>query len=262
MVMYMEAGKAYYIDIAFWDVYEVGYIYYDVEYIAPTYEHFRSCSPGPFTSPDEEFSYIIAGGIKAVLKSDGYYYEDLGKDASGNQRYGSLIYADFTGVSIFSNPITSVNLYDENGNVELDENGNPVKVKGMIEMGGFDFSKTENDLYIIGVINKNGGDIEAADLELKSIWGDEYEANASNYQLSDIFAGKYHGKGEDCTEEIKGYLNKMQNSPEERKGCVPVDKRLAEILQMLMDKYTFENVDQSWLKVCFYYDYLGPDANR
>jgi hypothetical protein len=54
----------------------------------------------------------------------------------------------------------------------------------------------------------------------------------------------------------------MQNSPEERKGCVPVDKRLAEILQMLMDKYTFENVDQSWLKVCFYYDYLGPDANR
>ena len=29
-------------------------------------------------------------------------------------------------------------------------------------------------------------------------------------------------------------------------------------LQQLMEKYTFENVDQSWLKLCYYYDYLGP----
>ncbi len=262
MLLYMEAGTPYYIDIAYWDVYEVGYIYYDVEYIAPTYEHFRACSPGPFTSPDDDFSYIIAGGIKAVLKSDGYYYEDLGKDADGNQRYGSLIYADFTGVTLFSNPITTVNAYDENGNVKLDENGNPVKVKGMIEMGGFDFSKTENDLYILGILDKNGGDVEATELELKSIWGEDYDANWAEYQVADIFAGKYHGQGGDCTEEIKGYLNKIQTSPAEKNGCVPVDKRLAEILQLLMDKYTFENVDQSWLKLCFYYDYLGPDANR
>ena len=32
----------------------------------------------------------------------------------------------------------------------------------------------------------------------------------------------------------------------------------AELLQLLLDKYTFENVKNSWLKVCFYYDYLGP----
>jgi hypothetical protein len=75
----------------------------------------------------------------------------------------------------------------------------------------------------------------------------------------DIFAGKYHGDGPDCTEEIKSYLSKMENSPEERKGCVPVDERLAEMLGLLMDKYTFEGVDQSWLKLCFYYDYLGPE---
>ena len=36
--------------------------------------------------------------------------------------------------------------------------------------------------------------------------------------------------------------------------------QLAELLQMLMEKYTFENVDQSWLKLCYYYDYLGPEA--
>jgi hypothetical protein len=24
-----------------------------------------------------------------------------------------------------------------------------------------------------------------------------------------------------------------------------------------MDKYTFQNVDNSWLKLCYYYQYLG-----
>ena len=38
-----------------------------------------------------------------------------------------------------------------------------------------------------------------------------------------------------------------------------VTERLAEILQLLMDKYTFENVDHSWTKLCYYYDYLGSN---
>ena len=51
---------------------------------------------------------------------------------------------------------------------------------------------------------------------------------------------------------------KIDKSGTERDGCVPVDARLAELLQLLLDKYTFENVTNSWLKVCYYYDYLGP----
>ncbi|MBQ5837194.1 MAG: hypothetical protein IIW39_00840 [Clostridia bacterium] len=37
-----------------------------------------------------------------------------------------------------------------------------------------------------------------------------------------------------------------------------LDIPLAELLGKLMDKYTFEGVEYSWLKVCYYYDYLGP----
>jgi hypothetical protein len=59
---------------------------------------------------------------------------------------------------------------------------------------------------------------------------------------------------------MKGYLSKIATAPAERQGCVAVDARLAEILQLLMDKYTFENVDHSWVKLCYYYDYLGPEA--
>ena len=58
------------------------------------------------------------------------------------------------------------------------------------------------------------------------------------------------------TEEVKSYMTKIEKAPAERKGCVAVDARLAEILQQLMDKFTFKGVEQSWLKVCYYYDSL------
>ena len=40
-------------------------------------------------------------------------------------------------------------------------------------------------------------------------------------------------------------------------GCVVVTEELAELLQMLMDKFTFEGVEQSWRKLCYYFDYMG-----
>ncbi len=260
MVYYMEAGKPYFIDIAFWDPYEVGYIYYDVEYVASTRDHFRLCSPGYFTydtnATGDAMYHVIAGGIKAVLGDDGIYYEDL-----GNGKKGSKIYADFTGLtSVFSSPIATVDAYNEDGSVKKDENGNPVKVKGMIDLGGFDFSKNENDLYVLGIMAKNNNDLEATKAALKEEWGDSYDTYAEEYQLDDVFAGKYHGKGEDLTEEIKTYLDDIITGPEELKGCVVVTERLAELLHLLMDKYTFEDVDQSWLKMCYYYDYLGPEG--
>ena len=261
MVFYMEAGKPYYIDIAFWDPYEVGYIFYDIEYLSSTRQHFRLASPGYFTydtdATGEAMYHTIAGGIDVILGEDGYYYED-----QGNGKLGSKLYADFTGItSLFSNPIASVQAYDENGDKMYDENGDPVMVKGMIEMGGFDFSKTEDDLYVLGVLEAQGGDADKAIEYLKGYWGADYDSYAEIYQVDDVLAGKYHGTGEDLTEEISTYLDKMITSGgEEIRGCVAVDKRLAEILQLLMDKYTFENVDHSWTKICYYYDYLGPEG--
>ena len=271
MVFYMEAGKSYFIDIAFWDVYEVGYIYYDIEYLGASLDHFRLASPGYFTydsdSTGDAMYHLIAGGIDVVLGDDGYYYEDL-----GNGKKGSKLYADFTGVtSLFSNPISAVYSYDENGNVVYDNNGNPVMVKGMIDMGGFDFSKSENDLFILGIMGKYNNDVEASKAYLKDYWGTDYEYYAAEYQLDDVFAGKYHGymldangdhiPGVDMTAEISAYIAKMyKGNAKERVGCVEVDVELAQILQHLMDKYTFEGVDNSWIKLCYYYDYLGPEA--
>ena len=266
MVYYMEAGKSYFIDIAFWDVYEVGYIYYDIEYVGATVNLFRTCAPGYFTydtnATGDAMYHLIAGGIDVVLGTDGIYYEDLGKDANGNQKYGSKIYVDFTGVTgIFGSPIATVPSYNADGSVQKNAEGKDVMISGMIDLGGFDFSKTEDDLYILSFLQKNNGDVEATDAYLRELWGEEYDAYAALYQLEDVYEGIYHGNGEDLTEEVRAYLKDVITSgAEELRGCVVVTERLAEILQMVMDKYTFENVDDAWTKICYYYQYLGPDA--
>ena len=244
MVFYMEAGKSYFIDIAFWDLYEVGTITYDIEYVASEFNLFRLASQGYFTydtdATGEAMYHTIAGGIDVVLGEDGIYYEDL-----GDGKRGSKLYCDFTGMTaIFDTPIATVG-----------------DVRGMIEKGAFDFSKNEDDMYVLGYLKKNNGDVEATKAELKEVWGEEYDAYAELYKLDEVLAGKYHGAGEDLTEEIKTYLDDIITSgPEERRGCVVVTERLAEILQLLMDKYTFQNVDHSWTKLCYYYDYLGPNG--
>ena len=244
MVFYMEAGKPYYIDIAFWDPYEVGTIYYDIEYVAATYDHFRLCAPGYFTYDTDATGTamydIIAGGIDVVLGEDGYYYHDLGEG-----KLGSRIYADFTGLtSVFSDPIATV------GNI-----------KGLIDKGAFDFSKTENDQYVLTALETNGGD-QAKTLEyLKTLWSTDYEAYYEEYQVEDVFAGIYHGQGEDYTEDVKAYLPKLiKDGHPEREGCVEVDAKLAELLQKLMDKFTFDDVDDAWIKLCYYYDHMGPKS--
>lgn len=231
MVYYMEAGKSYYINMAFWDVYATGYIYYDVEYVGASYELFRLAAPGYFTYDSDatgDVMYdIITGGITPELKGGKYY------DAAD----GSLIYADFEGsTGVFGQSIVQ-----------------------MIDMGGFDFTKSETDGEILAYLKQNDNDVEKTKEYLEKLWGEDYDANAEIYQIDDVFEGRYHGTGEDLTDEMRAYVSQIDRSGTERDGCVVVDERLAELLQELMSKYTFENVENAWLKVCYYYDYLGPN---
>ena len=237
MVMYMEAGRDYYIDIAPYDVYAVCTVRYDIEFVGESYDVFRCCSIGPFTYiEDGPSDNIIILGIDVVMNpEDGYYHEDLGKDENGNQIYGSIIYAYFTGgTAVISTPIHPA----------------------MIQLGAFDFSMDETDHEVLAYYKQFDYDKEKT-LEYLNSLDVVYDMEVVN----EIFEGIYHGEGADYTEEIRTYLDKMIAYSEEcpeLEGCVPVDARLAELLQMIMDKYTFEGVVNSWLKMCFYYDHLGP----
>lgn len=267
MYLAMNAGTSYYINLMFWDLYEAGDIAYKIEYVAPQYDLFCQASPSYFTFETDENGDVIgegttvAGGIDVVLGSDGYYRHDLGKDANGKQIYGSKIYADFIGVGIFNLPIASVPAYNADGTPALDSNGKPVMIKGLLDIGAFDFTMTEEDLFIVQVLRNSGNDVEAADAALRKMWGAEYAKKAEQYQIEDVFDGIYHGTGKDETEVVRSYLNKMVKDPNsQHNGCVLVDEELARVLWLLMDKFTFKSVENSWLKICYYYDHLAPQA--
>ena len=234
MVYYMEAGKDYFIDIAFWDVYETGYIPFDVEFLGETYDMFRLASPGVFTYI-EGTEFIVSGGIEVELGEDGIYYH-VKTDKDGNKVRGSKLYADFTMLT----PIFSSSL------------------ERMIEMGAFNFALNEYDQEIVTYLKNRNNDVEATREYLKQMWGADYEAYAEAYKLEEIFQGTYHGTGVDKTEEARAFLAQIidaEGSPED--GCVVVTAELAELLQMLMDKFTFEGVEYSWCKLCYYFDYMG-----
>ena len=100
---------------------------------------------------------------------------------------------------------------------------------------------------------------------LQELWGDNFEANWEMYQMDDIIEGKFHGRGLDYTDDMRAYLDKYEDGTDgigsdvvypERQGCVPVDAKLATMLQALMDKFTFEGVEHSWTKLCYYYKTL------
>ncbi len=149
---------------------------------------------------------------------------------------------------------------------EEDSEGNPTKSDKDIEILDLLSSMAANDTY-----NTDANFINF----LKKYWGeDSYAEYMTEYQVEEVLAGIYHGPKDehgnniDYTDEISAYLDKVikvgYNSQlgetiaegDERIGCVIVDEGLAELLQVIMDKYTFEGVDNSWAKLCYYHQYF------
>ncbi len=234
MVAYMEAGTPYYVDFAFYETTAAGSFNFNVTYLGETYDYFISASVGPFTfelNDDGTQGDTIADAIDVMLGADGYYYH---KKADGTQ--GSLIYADFR---LTTSVFTSDTLKD------------------MIGKGGFNFTLSELDHEAIYYWDKAGRDEDA----LREMWGSQADYFWEHYQMDDIIKGKYHGRGKDMTEIAAAYLDKLieevgqENA--ELQGCVPVDRQLMELLWALMDKYSFPGVENSWCKLCYYYEYLG-----
>lgn len=241
MIAYFEEGVEYYIDIAYYDVYAAGTFTFDVKYVGESFDVFEEASSGLFTYV-ENIGDIIATGIEVELCTDeedpryGYYCHRL-----PNGTLGSIVYADF---------YYTTNIFSTQSILTL------------IEIGGFDMRMTDVDreayVYFKNYYEKDG--VSA----LEELWGDDFDAMWEYYQMDDIIDGIYHGKGPDYTEAMRAYLDKIDDGKDggdeyvypERQGCVPVDAELAVMLQALMDKFSFANVDHSWTKLCYYYKTL------
>ena len=237
MILYLEAGKTYYIDIAYYDIYAEGEFTFTVERLGATYQHFHLASPGYYTyieSTTGQLNAYTAGGINVQLGSDGYYHE-LRDDGT----LGSIVYADFK----FATAVSTHSILQA------------------IELGAFDFRYSETDSLVIAKLAELGGDKDACRRYYEELWGESYAEWEAVYKLEEVLAGKYHGGGQDYTEKINAYKSKMigySSANPEREGCVPVDAELAKILQAFMDKYSFAGVENSWTKLCYYYKNIAP----
>lgn len=145
-------------------------------------------------------------------------------------------------------------------------------------------NRTDKDIKAqeyLRYIAENPGEENGRNLALMAYWDAEFDSilieaegngdtrNVSErrydyfweyYQIDDVKNGVFHGKIANYTNIIEGYVTKMENDVEnnpERQGCVAVTEELAEILLALIDKEVFENVENGWLKFCYYYDILG-----
>lgn len=101
--------------------------------------------------------------------------------------------------------------------------------------------------------------LEKEDEWLHDYFGAEYDEKWAYYQMDDVKAGIYHGQAEDYTDEMQAYVALLLDEADhpERQGCIAVDEELAKMLQLLMDKETFEGVENSWVKLAYYYATLN-----
>lgn len=289
MVAQMEAGKTYYIAFGYYDVYAVGTFTFKVKFEGHRFDMFHEAAPGPFTyeeTTDGQVGDLLVGGIDVELGSDDYYYHRLTNTVISNETVTMAEddkYYDYANGTYYEysfendkNQKSTITISDGKKTVKVEEYtlGSLVyadfyfttniftssSLEAVINNGGFDFTKTEIDNEGLVYLNNYYDDSNAEDPwhKLKKLWGADYDYWYNLYQLDDLLNGVFHGKGNDYTAEMREYVKLMDegSTNPERQGCVAVDKRLGELLQMVMDKYTFK-VDKSWTKLCYYYEYLG-----
>ena len=252
MAGYMEAGEAYYITIVYHTVEELGSFTFNIKYVAPEFDQFVQASPGPFTFEEGVNGSIgstIAGGIDVVLCDDEHCEAcaeiALASGAEEGTKYYHSVNPDGTkGYVLFADFYQYTDTFQSQSILDL------------IEVNAFNFSASETDIVAYNLWKRYGEE------GLREYWGKSFEENWIAYQMDDVINGIFHGKGEDRTDVVRQYVEKMLDEAEhpERQGCVAVTEELAEILDMLIHVQVFENVENGFTKFCYYYKHLGPAA--
>ncbi|MBQ4570077.1 MAG: redoxin domain-containing protein [Bacilli bacterium] len=253
--IYLEQGKLYLFRACFYDINEYSSIEVEMSFVADTKELLTVASPGFFTSSDDEMSDIISGNYVDVEIGDDGFYHVKDSLASDNYVYCDMAYINnITGVTLLQALSSKYNAFD----FSRDEFGQKiVDEDGYYRVTYFDDQNNMIRYYVC--YDKNN-----EYFEVENIGDNGYtEENGYTYvKFTDEDLEKIGLK--DYTEYVTEYVNSnmVTNEHLELYGCVKVDEQFAKVLGLLMDKYTFEGVEFSWLKLCYYFKYLGPTSSN
>lgn len=202
LVAYMEAGKEYYIDIAYYDLYEVGTFTFDVKWIGETFGYFIQASPGPITyveSLDGSMGKLVAVGIDVIFVEENgveYAYQLIGYDNNGYPIIGEKIYADF---------FYPTTLFQSQS------------IEKLITAHAFNYNVTEKDreaLILLDEVKLNGKKALTAKWIAEQIVADEDAANAKwdlldiNGAVKDYYDGDFDNT---YSNDVKAYAEYVYN---------------------------------------------------
>ena len=188
LAAYMEAGKEYYIDIAYYDTYATGSFTFEVTWVSETFGHFIQASNGPITyieSIDGSMGQLIAVGINyTFVEEDGvkYAYQVRGYDKDGNPILGEKIYVDFYYPTTLFQSQSIVTLIKANAfNYLVTEKDREALIK-------LDEMRLDTRFLVIDKWIKN--ETVADEAEGETYWSE----NGYNEMVKDYYDGKFDGE--------------------------------------------------------------------
>ena len=188
LVAYMEAGKEYFIDIAYYDTYATGSFTFEVTWVSETFGHFIQASNGPITyieSIDGSMGQLIAVGINyTFVEEDGvkYAYQVRGYDKDGNPILGEKIYVDFYYPTTLFQSQSIITLINANAfNYLVTEKDREALIK-------LDELRLETRFLVIDKWIKN--ETVADEAEGETYWSE----NGYNEMVKDYYDGKFDGE--------------------------------------------------------------------
>lgn len=252
--VYLEAGQMYLFRACFYDINEYSSIEVEMSYVAKTKELFTMASPGFFTSSDDEMSDIISGNyVDVEVGSDGYYH------VKGSNASDTYVYCDITYLNNITGSYTLLQCLSDKFRAfdfSKDSFGQPiVDEDGYYRLTEFDENNEMVRYYVC--YDKYGEYYNVVEI------GENGYTEENGYTYVKLTSEDLEQLGYvDYTSYVTEYVNSNMVTDEnsELYGCVKVDEKFAKALSLLMDKYTFEGIEYSWVKLCYYFEYLGPNS--
>lgn len=244
---YFEAGKTYYLCPFYTNYGDYGPMNMQISWCGEEWVILSKASSLAYTT-SEDFDentpgniedIIISVGIDVELGQDGFYHQKYSDGTlSKNYIYFDIKYANMLINTTFENAFNGNNTvfdttYNDFGEKIVDEDG---------YLLSWSYQYDENNNVIYGsdgqpiricenVVDEHGNKV-LADTNLYKDWKPIFQQWRETLEITD--------------------------ENDNANGCIKVNEEVKTFLELLMNKYSFKDIEGSWLKLCYYYRYFGP----